>query len=35
MKNNFYVVVLIALTSCNQLKSNNAIVDKANHISYL
>ena len=35
MKNNFYVVVLIALTSCNQFKSNNAIVDKANHISYL
>ena len=28
MKNIFYVVVLIALTSCNQFKSNNSIVDK-------
>ena len=29
MKRIIYVVVLIALTSCNQIKSNNAIVDRA------
>ena len=29
MKKNIYVVILIALTSCNQYKSNNTIVDNA------
>ena len=35
MKIIIYVVVLTALTSCNQFKSNNATVDKATNDSIL